>query len=84
MTIAIEPMVLVGDMETRVLDDQWGVASKDGKLTAHFEHTVAVTPNGPWILTALDEGVDVPGAIKYNQYFAGKPESVEPERSARL
>lgn len=84
MTIAIEPMVLAGDADTVILDDQWAVASKDGELTAHFEHTVAVTPNGPRILTVLDPGLDVPGAIQYNEYFAGKPDRVKAERSTRL
>lgn len=51
MTIAIEPMVLVGTPETRVLSDQWTVISADKSLTAHYEHTVAVTANGPLILT---------------------------------
>ena len=51
MTIAIEPMVLVGTPNTRVLSDQWTVISADQSLTAHFEHTVAVTSNGPLILT---------------------------------
>jgi methionyl aminopeptidase len=51
MTIAIEPMVLVGTAETRVLADQWTVVSTDGSLTAHFEHSVAVTEGGPLILT---------------------------------
>jgi methionyl aminopeptidase len=51
MTIAIEPMVLIGTEETRVLPDQWTVASADGSLTAHFEHTIAVTEDEPWILT---------------------------------
>jgi methionyl aminopeptidase len=54
MTIAIEPMVLVGTPETRVLADQWTVISADQSLTAHFEHTVAVTANGPLILTGWD------------------------------
>ena len=53
MTIALEPMVLVGTSKTRVKDDEWTVASADGSLTAHFEHTVAVTSNGPEILTRL-------------------------------
>lgn len=53
MTIALEPMVLVGTGNTRVKDDDWTVASADGSLTAHFEHTVAVTSNGPEILTVL-------------------------------
>jgi methionyl aminopeptidase len=51
MTIAIEPMVLVGTSQTRVLQDQWTVVSADGSLTAHFEHTVAVTDAEPMILT---------------------------------
>jgi len=53
MTIAIEPMVLVGTAETRVLGDQWTVVSADGSLTAHFEHSVAVTEGDPLILTVL-------------------------------
>ena len=51
MTIAIEPMVLVGTHETRVLRDQWTVISADKSLTAHFEHSVAVTEGDPLILT---------------------------------
>jgi methionyl aminopeptidase len=51
MVIALEPMVLVGTPHTRVLADQWTVASADGSLTAHFEHSVAITQNGPMILT---------------------------------
>ena len=51
MVIAIEPMVLVGTPHTRVLTDQWTVASADGSLTAHFEHSVAITKNGPMVLT---------------------------------
>ena len=53
MTIAIEPMVLVGTPETKVLSDQWTVVSADGSLTAHFEHSVAVTEGDPLILTVL-------------------------------
>jgi methionyl aminopeptidase len=53
MTIALEPMVLVGTPHTRVMPDQWTVASADGSLTAHCEHSVAITENGPVILTAL-------------------------------
>jgi methionyl aminopeptidase len=51
MTLAIEPMVLAGSYRTRVLQDQWTVVSVDGALTAHHEHTIAVTENGPYILT---------------------------------
>lgn len=72
MTIALEPMVMSGSFETRILSDQWTVASKDGRLTAHFEHSVAVTENGPWILTAMDEELDEGEWIRYNNYFAGR------------
>jgi methionyl aminopeptidase len=51
MTVAIEPMVLVGTAETRVLSDRWTVVSADGSLTAHFEHSVAVTEGEPLLLT---------------------------------
>lgn len=51
MVIALEPMVLIGTPRTRVLADRWTVASADGSLTAHFEHSVAITDNGPLILT---------------------------------
>jgi methionyl aminopeptidase len=62
MTIALEPMVLVGTFLTRVLMDEWTVASADGCLTCHFEHTVAITENGPMILTQLEDG-SKPGQI---------------------
>jgi methionyl aminopeptidase len=51
MVLAIEPMVNVGRSEARVLDDNWTAVTKDGTYSAHFEHTVAVTKNGPMILT---------------------------------
>lgn len=51
VTIALEPMVLIGTSRTRVKPDQWTVVSADGSLTAHFEHTVAVTEGDPMILT---------------------------------
>jgi len=51
LTIALEPMVLVGTAKTRVLADEWTVVSTDGSLTAHFEHSVAVTRGEPLILT---------------------------------
>ncbi len=53
LTIALEPMVLVGTTATRVMPDEWTVVSADGSLTAHFEHTVAITAEGPQILTQL-------------------------------
>jgi len=51
MTIAIEPMVNAGTHEVDILRDGWTTVTRDGKLSAHFEHTVAITPDGPVILT---------------------------------
>jgi methionyl aminopeptidase len=53
MVLAIEPMVNAGGPETRLLDDGWGVVTADGSLSAHFEHTVAVSSQGPRVLTLL-------------------------------
>jgi len=52
MTLAIEPMITMGSPATRTLNDKWTVVTADGTLSAHFEHTVAITANGPRILTA--------------------------------
>lgn len=52
MTIAIEPMVNAGGAETRTMDDNWTIVTADGSLSAHFEHTVLITPEGPRILTS--------------------------------
>ena len=54
MTIAIEPMINAGTHEVEVLRDEWTTVTKDGKLSAHFEHSVAITPDGPQILTLPD------------------------------
>jgi methionyl aminopeptidase len=54
LVLAIEPMVNEGGPETRVLDDGWTVVTADGSRSAHFEHTVAITPTGPEVLTLLD------------------------------
>ena len=51
MVFAVEPMVNVGSYDTYVLDDGWGVMTQDGQLSAHFEHTIAVTDNGPEVFT---------------------------------
>ncbi len=56
LCVAVEPMVTAGDADTRVLDDQWTVATVDGGRAAHFEHTVAVLDDGLWVLTAPDGG----------------------------
>jgi methionyl aminopeptidase len=52
LVIAVEPMVNLGDWPTRVLADNWTVVTADGSLSAHFEHTIAVTEDGPEVLTA--------------------------------
>lgn len=58
MTMALEPMVNQGVWQVKLLGDGWKVITLDGKLSAHFEHTIAVTPEGPWILTAGEpEGI---------------------------
>jgi methionyl aminopeptidase len=49
-------MLVLGDPHTRLLDDDWTVVTADGSLAAHFEHTVAITADGPWVLTAEDGG----------------------------
>ena len=51
MILAIEPMINIGAYKTKILDDKWTVVTRDGKSSAHFEHTVAITANGPEILT---------------------------------
>jgi methionyl aminopeptidase len=52
MALAIEPLLVLGSPETRLLDDGWTVVSEYGGWSAHFEHTVAITAAGPWVLTA--------------------------------
>ena len=56
VALAVEPMVNLGSRHTVLLDDDWTVVTQDGRPSAHFEHTVAVTEQGPWVLTALDGG----------------------------
>ncbi|MBV9083663.1 MAG: type I methionyl aminopeptidase [Acidobacteriaceae bacterium] len=51
MVLAIEPMVNAGKPDTKVMPDKWTAVSKDGSYSAHFEHMVAVTNNGPWVLS---------------------------------
>jgi methionyl aminopeptidase len=53
MTIAIEPMVNAGSADVKILKDGWTVVTRDGSISAHFEHTVLVTENEPEILTWL-------------------------------
>lgn len=55
-TVAIEPMLTLGTHESHELDDEWTVVTEDGSRAAHWEHTVAVTEGGLWVLTAVDGG----------------------------
>ncbi|HET6267181.1 MAG TPA: type I methionyl aminopeptidase [Acidobacteriota bacterium] len=54
MVLAIEPMVCQGGPEVDILDDNWTAVTRDGKLSAHFEHSVAITPEGPVILSVVE------------------------------
>ena len=54
LVLAIEPMVCMGSNEVRMLEDNWTAVTKDGSLSAHFEHSIAITNNGPVILSSLD------------------------------
>ena len=58
MVLAIEPMVAAGGRETRVLGDHWTAVTSDGSNAAHFEHCVAVTENGPWVLTGPEKSTN--------------------------
>jgi methionyl aminopeptidase len=84
MALAIEPMVMLGGPDTLLLDDGWTVVTADGSRAAHFEHTVAITVDGPWVLTAEDGGES--GFARYPGISEGSlsdtrkkdPESVPP------
>ena len=56
LALAVEPMVTLGSNETTLLPDEWTVGTVDGSWAAHFEHTFTLTPDGAWVLTALDGG----------------------------
>ena len=60
MALAIEPMATLGSADVGVLDDGWTVVTEDGRWASHWEHTVAITPSGPWVLTSVDE-IRIPG-----------------------
>ena len=75
MVLAIEPMVNVGQPGVRVLDDGWTAVSRDGSLSAHFEHTVAVTAAGPLVLTDRDGAGQRRVAATEDE--AGAPSNVE-------
>lgn len=56
LALAVEPMITLGSKETDLLEDEWTVGTADGSWAAHFEHTFTLTPDGAWVLTALDGG----------------------------
>lgn len=71
MALAVEPMLVLGSRHTRLLDDGWTVVSADGMPSAHFEHTVAITEDGPWVLTAEDGGRSGLAAVATGAASAG-------------
>jgi methionyl aminopeptidase len=78
MAVAIEPMLVLGRPQTRLLDDGWTVISADGSWSAHFEHTVAITEAEPWVLTAEDGGSSGFGRLRGDAL----PESAVAQASA--
>ena len=76
LALAIEPMVMLGGPDTVLLDDDWTVVTADGSWAAHFEHTVAITPEGPWVLTASDGGTS--GFAKLRDTRSTDPARVPP------
>ena len=56
LALAVEPMITLGSKHTLVAEDDWTIVTADGSWAAHFEHTFTLTPDGPWILTAIDGG----------------------------
>ena len=56
LALAVEPMLTLGKQDNHTLEDDWTVVTNDGKAAAHTEHTFTLTPQGPWVLTALDGG----------------------------
>ena len=63
MVLALEPMVNVGDWRTKEHDDKWTVSTLDGSLSAHFEHTIAITENGPVVLTARSDEAELAASL---------------------
>ena len=62
LALAVEPMVTLGSKYTELADDEWTVVTDDGSWAAHFEHTFTLTPDGAWVLTALDGGRSSPSS----------------------
>ena len=68
MVLAIEPMIAMGDWDVEILDDNWTAITRDRSLSAHYEHTVAITQKGPEILSLPDEEKKNAAYLKENQY----------------
>ena len=62
LVIAVEPMVNAGASDVEVLDDEWTAVTKDRSLSAHFEHTIAILDEGPWVLTRANARPGDPGS----------------------
>jgi methionyl aminopeptidase len=84
MALAIEPMLVLGGHQTRQLDDGWTVVTADGSWAAHFEHTVAITDDGPFVLTAEDGGAGGFASLRAGSpgVLAGKQGRAGPEAAA--
>jgi methionine aminopeptidase type I len=76
MALAVEPMLVLGDPDTRLLPDGWTVLTADGSRAAHFEHTVAITAEGPWVLTAPDGGASGLAAARGELAASGRAQPV--------
>jgi methionyl aminopeptidase len=72
MVLAIEPMVTMGNWEVRILDDGWTAVTRDGSLAAHFEHTVAITEDGPDVLTKSEWASAAPSGASPRRGGAGE------------
>ncbi len=68
MVFALEPMITLGDWHVEILDDNWTAITKDRSLSAHYEHTVAVTQEGAQILSQLDGDKKGSSYFKENRY----------------
>ena len=73
LCLAIEPMFTLGGHEVHVRDDGWTVETRDGSLAAHWEHSIAITANGPRILTINDGAADDEVNVGRSQATAGAP-----------
>jgi methionyl aminopeptidase len=83
MAVAVEPMVTLASPENEVLDDGWTVVTADGSYAAHYEHTVAITPGGPWVLTAEDGGRSGFAAVGAPSFAGTAPEGAISEERLR-